>query len=80
MSILPSAVRPVLSVLPARVTLLVRIAVLTPHARTRHDSYVRIERAERDTDAHLFVKAVREYRTLHGETEQIVAIDLLPNQ
>jgi hypothetical protein len=28
----------------------------------------------------LFVKVVREYRRLHGNVEQIVAIDLLPGQ
>jgi hypothetical protein len=41
---------------------------------------VRIERAASDTDADLFVKAVREYRRLHGIVEQIAAIDLLPEQ
>ncbi len=77
---LPHPVRPVPSVLPLRVTLLVRLSVLTPHARRRHDTYVRIERTASDTDADLFVKAVREYRYLHGNVEQIVAIDLLPGQ
>jgi hypothetical protein len=66
--------------LPLQVTLLVRLSVLTPHARTRHDSYVRIERTASDSDADLFLKAVREYRHGHGNVEQIVAIDLLPNQ
>lgn len=81
MSSLPSrspSVSPV--VLPLRVTLLVRLSVLTPHGRTRHDSYVRIERTASDSDADLFVKAVREYRHGHGDIEQIAAIDLLPNQ
>jgi hypothetical protein len=84
MSSLPSPVRPVPSaspaVLPFNVTLLVRLSVLTPHARRRHDTYVRIERAASDTDAELFVKVVREYRHRHGDVEQIVAIDLLPGQ
>ena len=81
MSILPSrspSVSPV--ALPLRITLLVRLSVLTPHARTRHDTYVRIERRASDSDADVFVKAVREYRYLHGNVEQIVAIDLYPGQ
>ncbi|HEY7427127.1 MAG TPA: hypothetical protein VH682_23030 [Gemmataceae bacterium] len=84
MSSLPSPVRPVPSaspaVLPLRVTLLVRLSVLTPHGRTRHNNYVTIERTTSDSDADLFVKTVREYRHGHGYIEQIVAIDLLPNQ
>jgi hypothetical protein len=82
MRILPSPVRPVPSdspaVLPVRVTLLVRVAVLTPHARTRHNSYVEIERSASDSDADTFLKAIREYRRRHSDIEQIVAIDLLP--
>jgi hypothetical protein len=66
--------------LSLRVTLLVRVSVLTPHARTRHTNYVTIEQAPTDTDADLFVKAVREYRHRHGPTERIAAIDLFPNQ
>ena len=80
MSSLPSPVRPVPSVLPFNVTLLVRLSVLTPHVRRRHDTYVHIERAASDNDADLFCKAVREYRRGHGNVEQIVAIDLLPGQ
>lgn len=80
MSILPCPVRTVPSSPPGRITLLVRLSVLTPHARTRHDSYVRIERRSYDNDTDLFVKSVREYRRLHGDVEQIAAIDLLPNQ
>jgi hypothetical protein len=58
--------------------LFVRVSV----ARTsgRHNNYVTIEQAPGDSDADLFVKAVREYRYRHGDNEQIVAIDLLPNQ
>ena len=59
--------------------LLVRVTFLTPHAATRKDTYVRIERSPDEDDA-LFVKAIREYRTLHGDTQRIVAIDLYPNQ
>jgi hypothetical protein len=83
MSILPSRPPSVPSaspVVPVRVTLLVRLSVLTPHARTRHDSYVQIERSASDSDADTFAKAIREYRQRHGASEQIVAIDLLPNQ
>jgi hypothetical protein len=58
----------------------VRLSVLTPHARTRHDSYVEIERSASDSDGDTFAKAIREYRHRHGPTEQIVAIDLLPGQ
>ena len=81
MSILPSPVRPVLSVSPSppgRI-LLVRVSLLRTHG-TRHNNYVTIEQTASDSDADLFVKAVREYRYRHGPTERIAAIDLFPNQ
>jgi hypothetical protein len=58
----------------------VRLSVLTPHARTRHVCYVQIERSASDSDGDTFAKAIRAYRQRHGASEQIVAIDLLPNQ
>jgi hypothetical protein len=41
---------------------------------------VEIERSASDSDADTFAKAIREYRRRHGNSEQIVAIDLLPGQ
>jgi hypothetical protein len=58
--------------------LLVRVSLVRSQGR-RHNNYVTIEQAPSDTDADLFVKAVREYRHRHGPTERIAAIDLLPN-
>jgi hypothetical protein len=81
MSILPLPVRPVPSAAPDVPSVLtVRVTFLTPHAATRKDTFVRVERRPGEDDDALFLKAVREYRSLHGPVCRVVAIDLYPNQ
>jgi len=81
MSILPLRAYPVPSVSPALSSILtVRITFLTPHAATRKDTFVRIERRPDEDDAAVFLKAIGEYRRLHGMTCRVAAIDLYPGQ
>jgi hypothetical protein len=56
----------------------VRLTVLTPHGKRRQAAFVRIAVASGESETALFVRAVREYRALHGPVQAIVAIDLAP--
>jgi len=59
--------------------LLVRVTVRRAN-NGRHNCYVRIEQRPADDDTALLLKALGEFRRCHGPTEQVVAIDLYPNQ
>jgi hypothetical protein len=58
--------------------LLVRVSVRRA-GNQRHNYYVTIEQRPADDDTAAILKALTEFRRLHGPTEQIVAIDLYPN-
>ena len=81
MSILSLPVRPVPLPSPDPSPILtVRVTFLTPHAATRKHTFVRVERRANEGDDALFLKAIDEYRRLHGYTCRVVALDLKPNE